>query len=103
MPIPEEQRAEWLRRLDQAPDETVTAIGNAVAADLASLGPTQVLRIGTRTLRGPAAQTFVFTLLRSNDRVEKSDLAKQYIETGRIDEAPAEEPGPGQGGHDLSR
>lgn len=91
MPVPPEERPRWLARLSDSPQDAFTEVAALVRDDLDGLADGQVLRMGTRVLNGAAGQSFVLALLRGNDVVELSDLAKQYIETATIDE-----PQPGQ-------
>ncbi len=88
MPIPADQREDWLQRLSGNPQDTITQVAGLVRDDLHNLGSGEVLRVGTRILNGTAGQSFVLALTRGNDLVETSDLAKQYIETGTIERPP---------------
>lgn len=87
MPIPEAERAAWLQRLADAPDETVVTVAALVERDLQEIGTDQVLRVGNKVLNGQPGKTLILTLLTTSDVVPKIDLAKQYIESARIDDA----------------
>jgi len=87
MPIPAEQRASWLNRLASDPRDTAVALAGVVRADLDAIRPGGHLRVGTRLLDDIAGQSLLLTLLTSNDMVETSDLAKQYIELATIERA----------------